>query len=259
METTEHGITVIVLARDEEEGIERCLESVSWSAERIVIVDSATRDATAEKARPLATEVVVRPWEGFVAAKRFAIERSHQPWIFWLDADEAVDPELAGAIRAAVLDPRGAAGFRMRRRNRYLGRVIRHGVWSGDSVLRLFLKERARWTERIVHEGVQVAGPVVCLAGRLDHWSYSDLGDHLGKIRTWSGLWAEQALREGVRARPLDLLLRPPIRFLKGYILKRGFLDGAAGVVLAFMDAVYVGMKYACLLEAQNARGRKGE
>ena len=145
MQRFEPGISAIVIARDEEDGIERCLRSVAWADERIVIVDSATRDSTAEKARPLATDVVIRPWEGFVAAKRFAIERSSRPWILWLDADEAVDPELADAIRSAVADARGAAGFRLRRRNHYMGRVVSHGAWSGDSVLRLFARDRARW------------------------------------------------------------------------------------------------------------------
>lgn len=253
MERSESGIGVIIIARDEEAGIERCLRSVIWAEERIVVVDAATRDATAEKARPLATDVVIRSWEGFVASKRFALGRSRRPWILSLDADEAIDPELAGAIRAAVANPCGAAGFRLRRRNHYLGRTIRHGVWSGDSVLRLFMRDRARYTERLVHEEVLVGGPVRELDGYLDHWSYRDLGHHLEKIQRWSTLWAEQGLKDKTRATPLDLLVRPPIRFAKGYLFKQGFRDGVAGLVLAFMDAVYVGMKYARLLEARLA------
>ncbi len=259
MQPPESGIGVVVVARDEEEGIERCLRSVAWAEERIVVVDAATRDATAERARPLATDVVVRPWEGFVASKRFAIQRSRQPWILWLDADEAVDPALADAIRAAVTNPGGMAGFRLRRRNYYLGRVVKRGAWSGDSVVRLFARDRAQWAEKMVHEHVILDGPVANLNGYLDHRSYRDLGQHFEKIRAMSALWAEQMLSEGRTATAFDLLFRPPIRFVKGYILKGGFLDGAAGLVLAFMDSVYVGAKYAHLLEAQRARRWKRE
>jgi glycosyltransferase involved in cell wall biosynthesis len=259
MPRSDPGISAIVIARDEEDGIERCLRSVAWADERIVVVDSATRDSTAERARPLATDVVIRPWEGFVAAKRFAVERSSRSWILWLDADEAVDPELADAIRSAVVRADGAAGFRLRRRNHYMGRVVSHGAWSGDSVLRLFARDRARWVDRLVHEEVEVDGRVENLPGHLDHWSYRDLGHHLEKIGSWAGLWAEQSINEGRRAGVHDLLLRPPIRFAKGYILKGGFLDGVAGLVLAFMDSVYVGSKYARLLEVQRARRGKGE
>lgn len=259
MPRTEPAISAIIVARDEEEAIERCLRSIAWTEERIVVVDSATRDATAERARPLATEVVIRDWEGFVATKRFAAERTRCPWVLWLDADEEVDPELAEAIRSAVADPRGAVGFRMRRRNHYMGRLIRHGAWSRDSVLRLFARDRARWVDRLVHEEVRVDGPVADLSGRLDHWSYRDLRHHRQKIRVWSTLWAEQSQKSGKRAWIHDLLLRPPLRFVKGYFLKGGFLDGGAGLVLAYMDAVYVGTKYARLRELQRPGREKGE
>lgn len=253
------GISAFVAARDEEDRIARCLRSLSWADERIVLVDAATRDDTARRAAPLATDLVVRPWNGFAEAKRFALSRCAHPWIFWIDADEAVDETLAAAIRRAVDDPRGKAGFRVRRRNHYLGRVVRHGVWSNDRALRLFRRDLARIVERRVHEAVEVDGPVGDLDGALDHWSYRSLAHHHAKIALWSRLWAMQAASEGRSAGPLDLLLRPPLRFLKGYLLKAGFLDGRAGLVLAFLDAAYVGMKYATLLEIGAGAGSPAE
>ena len=178
--------------------------------------------------------------------------------MLWIDADEQVTPALAAEIRSAIDDPRGRVAFRLRRRNRYLGKVIRHGTWSHDVVLRLFLREAGRFDDREIHESVVVDGPVGELDGFLEHDSYRDLAHHHEKIRTWAKLWAAQAMRDGKRADPLDLLLRPPLRLLKGYVLKAGFLDGRAGLILAFMDAAYVGMKYACLLEAGLA-GREHE
>lgn len=257
-------ISAFVLARDEEDRIERCLRSLAWTDERLVVVDAATRDATLERARPLATEVVVHEWEGFSATKRFAVSRTSHPWVLWIDADEEVTPALAEGIRRAVEDPRGRAGFRLRRRNRYLGKRIRHGTWSRDVVLRLFHREAGRFDDREIHESVVIDGRVGELEGFLDHDSYRDLAHHHRKIEIWARLWAAQAMRDGKRAGRCDLLFRPPLRLLKGYILKAGFLDGREGLILAFMDAVYVGMKYARLQEARlaadaRASERRGE
>ena len=256
---SEPKISAFVLARDEEDRIEACLRSIAWADERLVVVDAATRDATARKAEPLATEVIVRPWEGFSATKRFALSRTTHPWVLWIDADEVVDPRLARSIGEAVRQPSGHTGFRFRRRNFYLGRLIRHGVWSNDLVVRLFRRDAGRFDDRIVHETVLVDGPLADLDGFLQHRSYRDLDHHWEKMRIWSRLWAAQADRDGRRAGPADVILRPPLRFLKGYLLKAGFLDGRVGLILAFMDAVYVGMKYASLLERRGAgSGREG-
>ena len=111
-------ISAFVVARDEQDRIERCLRSLAWADERLVVVDAATRDATIEKARPLATDVVVHEWEGFSVTKRFGLSRTSHPWVLWIDADEQVTPELAAVIRSATTDPRGRVGFRLRRRNR---------------------------------------------------------------------------------------------------------------------------------------------
>ena len=249
-------ISAFVLARDEEDRIESCLRSIAWADERIVIVDDKTMDETAAKAAPLATDVVVHRWEGFSATKRFACSRTKHPWVLWIDADEVIDARLAQSIRAAVADPSGRAGFRFRRRNYYLGREIGHGAWSNDVVLRLFHRDAGRFDDRIVHESAEVDGGTADLDGFLEHRSYRDLAHHLEKLQVWSKLWTLQAQESGKRASPFDLLLRPPTRFVKGYLLKMGFLDGKAGLILAFMDAAYVGMKYARLLEAQLSRSR---
>jgi hypothetical protein len=137
--------------------------------------------------------------------------------------------------------------------------VVDHGAWSNDTVLRLFHRDSVRFDERLIHESVEVVGATGQLEGFLEHRSYRGLDHHLAKIRAWSRLWAEQARGEGKEARPSDLLLRPPLRFLKGYLLKGGFLDGRAGVIVALMDAFYVGMKYAKLLESQLGLGDSAE
>lgn len=253
------SLALIVVARDEEDRIEACLRSAGWAGERIVVVDDATADATAERARPLATDLVVRPWDGFVPAKRFAISRTRAPWILWLDADETISDELARSIRAALAAPGDAAGFRARRLNRYLGRVVRHGAWSGDRVVRLFRRDRADFDDRFVHEGLRVEGKIVDLPGVIHHASYRDLSHHWRKIGEWADLWCAQAARDRKSATILDPTLRPIGRFIKGYLFKGGFLDGRAGLVLAVMDSVYVAIKYARLLEErERARTKTG-
>jgi glycosyltransferase involved in cell wall biosynthesis len=248
---SDSGVSAIVVARDEEDRIEGCLRSVLWADERIVIVDAATHDATADRARPLATDLVVRPWEGFGGTRNFAIQRARGPWVFWIDADERADRRLGEAVLRAAADPQGRRGFRVRRRNRYLGRAMMHGAWSSDVVLRLFRKDSGRLDDRLVHESVVVEGPIGEVEGALEHESYRDLAHHWEKMGRWADLWAEQAMRDGRRAHAWDIALRPGARFVRGYLLKAGFLDGAPGLVLAFMDAVYAGTKYARLLERQ--------
>ena len=246
-------ISIIVAARDEEDRIAACLRSCQWADERIVVVDAATRDGTENVARRWATKVFVRPWEGFARTKARAIEDAACDWIFWLDADEEVNPQLADAIRRAIDDPSGRVAFAVRRRNHYLGRVVSRGAWSNDRSVRLFRPGEARFTDRLVHEGIETDGATGLLDGYLDHHSYRNLRHHWEKMGAFARLWAEQARRDGKRAHAWDLVLRPALRFVKGYWLKRGFLDGSAGLVLAFMDAVYVGLKYACLIEMLRA------
>ncbi len=252
-------LAVIIVARDEEDRIEKCLRSVLWAGERVVVVDDSTSDATAKRAAPLATEVLIRPWEGFVASRQFALSRTRAPWILWLDADEAVSPELARSIRKAVRDPRDRAAFRIRRLNHYMGRVVRHGAWSGDRVVRLFRRDRAEFRGRLVHESLSIEGGVGELEGPLHHTSYRDLTHHWRKMGEWADLWCAQSIRDGKSASLLDPLVRPGIRFLKGYILKGGFLDGRAGLVLAVMDSVYVALKYARLLDERMTRRRQDD
>lgn len=244
-------LSAIVITRNERANIDRCLSSLGFCDE-IVVVDAESEDGTAEAARRFTEHVLVEPWCGYAAQKQRALEHSHGRWILWVDADESVSPALARSIRRAVeAKPPGRSGYRLQRRVWYLGRWIRHGGWGADWVLRLFLRERARFSEDLIHEEVILAGPVGRLEGILEHYSFRDLGHHWQKIAEFTRLWAEQARTEGRRARASDLLFRPPIRFLKIYLVRLGFLDGWRGLVIAGLAASYVFLKYARLKEAE--------
>jgi glycosyltransferase involved in cell wall biosynthesis len=248
-------LSALVITFNERANIERCLSSLSFCDE-IVVVDAESQDGTQGAARRFTDRVYEAPWRGYAVQKQRALDLSRGRWILWIDADEVVSPELARSIRRSIeavpSTGDGIAGYRLQRRVNYLGRWIRHGGWGADWVLRLFLRERGRFSEDLIHEAVILAGPSRRLEGILEHYSYRDLSHHWQKIGEFSRLWAEQARSEGRRARPADLLFRPPVRFLKIFALRLGFLDGWRGLVIAGLAAAYVFLKYARLKEGES-------
>lgn len=194
--------------------------------------------------------MVVESWRGYAAQKQRALDLCLGTWTLSVDADEVVSPELARAIRAVVDgSDQGKAGFKLRRQVRYLGQWIRHGGWGADWVVRLVLREKARFSDARVHEKLLVDGRIGRLTGILEHHSYRDLDHHWEKIRELSRLWAQDARDQGRRAGWWDLAFRPPARFLRIYFWRLGLLDGWRGLVIAWMAAAYVMMKYARLRE----------
>jgi glycosyltransferase involved in cell wall biosynthesis len=200
----------------------------------IVVVDSGSTDNTCEIARGLGARVIDQPWLGFGPQKQFAVERADAPWVLALDADEALSPELAREIAGLALD---RDGYELPRRSWYLGRWIAHGTWSPDPVLRLFRRDRGRFTPDLVHESVELAGARGRLKGALDHWPYRDLAHHQAKIDALSTLQAERMFAAGRRAAWADLALKPGWEFFRSYVVKAGFLDGMPGLVAAGMHA----------------------
>lgn len=245
--------SVVVITLDEEAHIRRCLESVAW-ADEVVVVDAESRDKTVQIAREFTDRVLSRPWPGFAAQKNFALEQSTGEWILSLDADEEVTPELRDEIAAVVRDAGAGAGYAVRRRNIFLGQWIRHGGFWPDWQLRLFRRGRGRFGERAVHESVRVDGPVGRLSGHLVHRSYEGVADFVERANRYSTLAAEEAVREGRRGRARELVLRPLARFVSMYLLKRGFLDGRRGLLLAALYAYYVFMRSAKIWEATARR-----
>jgi glycosyltransferase involved in cell wall biosynthesis len=247
-------LSALVITYNEAGNIERCLSSLGFASE-IVVLDAESTDGTAELARRFTSAVHVEPWRGYAAQKQRALELCRGEWVLWIDADEAASPELARAILAVVAGggggPSAPAGYSLRRRVFYLGRWVRHGGWERDEVLRLFRRDAGRFSDDRVHEQVLLEGRAGRLPGILEHYSYRDLAHHWSKILELSRLWAEQARARGRRGHAADLLFRPPARFLKFYVWRLGFLDGWRGLVIAGMAAAYVFLKYARLMEEE--------
>ncbi len=244
-------VSVIVITRNEERNIEACLRSVAWAGE-VVVVDAESVDGTREIAERLGAKVFCRPWEGFAAAKTFAVAQTANAWILWLDADERVTEELASEIVTLVHAAPPESAFAVARRAYFLGRWIRHCGWYPGYVVRLFRKEKARFAAPRVHEHLTVDGPAGRLRHDLLHYTDETLYHYLKKLNRYTTLAAGDRAEQGKKFRLSDLLVRPPLTFLRMYLLRLGFLDGRHGLVLSLHSAAYVFVKYAKLWERQS-------
>jgi glycosyltransferase involved in cell wall biosynthesis len=250
--TARQRLSVVLVTRNEEERLRACLESVAW-ADEIVVVDAESEDKTATIAREFTDRVVVRPWPGYAAQKNVAIDLATGDWVLSLDADEVVSEALAADIRGVLTADGPADGYAVPRRNIFWGRWVRHGGLYPDLQVRLFRRGRGRFTARAVHESVSVDGRVERLAGQLEHRSYRDLSDFLARADRYATLAAEEAVAQGRRARVVDLVFRPLGRFLVMYVVRRGFLDGWRGFLLASLYAYYVLIRTAKIWERTDA------
>lgn len=262
------AVSVCMLACDEERELERALASVAWADEIVVVVDAKSRDGSEAVARRLASRVERRAYAGDVEQKRFAVSLAKHDWVLILDPDEVVTPALGEAMRAALEQAAGSSGgpagarasagpvdrepiaaYEINRATWHLGRWIRHGDFYPDWKLRLFRRSLARFVGRDPHGRVEVDGRVARLKGELEHYSYRDLADQIARIQFFSGEAAAALAREGRRAGLRQIVFHPPARFLRSYVLRRGFLDGLPGFVIAVASAFYVFLKYAKLWE----------
>jgi len=240
------GISVILIVRNEAAQIRDCLESVMW-ADEIVVVDGGSQDETVAICREYTAFVYAEPqWLGFGVQKNRALAHARCAWVFSLDADERVSPELAAEIRAAITQP--FDGWQISRLSSYCGRFMYHGDWGKDNVLRLFRRGSATFTNDIVHERVQLNPG--CRMGKLHnhllHYSIPNLERVLDKLNHYSTQgatmrWAHDKTR---RVGLGTALLHGLWTFVRGYVLRLGFLDGREGFMLAVSNAEGVYYRY---------------
>jgi len=239
-------LSVIVIAKNEEAAIGDCLKSVAWADERIVL-DGGSSDATVAIATALGARVeVVADWRGFGPQKNRALALASGDWVLSLDADEQVSAALRAEIEAAIRAP-DAAVYRMPRASRYCGRTLRHGGWWPDYVIRLFRRGEARFSEELVHERLVTAQAVGTLTQPLLHDTYTSLEEALDKANRYSTLGAQQAFARGERAGLMSALGHGLWAFFRTYVLRRGFLDGGQGLLLAVSNAHTTFYRYAKL------------
>ncbi len=240
------GLSAVIMARDEAKNIEAAIESLRF-ADQIVVADTGSDDNTIELARNAGAEVHSINFDGFGSSKNRALEFCNGDWIFFLDADERVSPELAESIVKSIVDNSEFDGYAVNRLSYFLGRPVRHSGWHPDYVLRLFKKGRGQFSNRLVHEGVELNGAASKLEGLLYHYSYENLDQYIEKLNIYSRLNAEEMYKNGRKWHFRDLIVHPAATFVKMYILKAGFLDGVNGFLLAILSSYHVFVKYAKL------------
>lgn len=252
-------ISACITSFNEESNIRRCLESVKWCDE-IVVVDSFSTDLTVQICREFTDRVYQNEWLGYIGQKNLIREKASHPWVFFIDADEEVSPELREEI--VTLFERGhggIVGYEFPRMVNYLGRWIHHGEWYPDVKLRLFLKSKGVSGGVEPHDHVIVNGPVKRLRGQLYHYTYDDLHDQIVTLNRYSSITAMEKFKNGDKFRWIDFLFRPTLRFLKAFFLKLGFLDGRRGFLIAAISSFGVAMKYAKLWERELEKSEREE
>lgn len=247
---TREAISVCITAGNEEKNIRRCLESVTW-ADEIVVVDSFSTDRTPEICREFTDLVYEHKWLGYIGQKNLIKDLAAGPWIMFVDADEEVSEELREEILREFANGSAEkyAGFEFPRIVHYLGRWIRHGDWYPDIKLRLFRRELGTCGGKEPHDQILVDGPVKRLRGHMHHFTYTGILDQIATINRFTSITAETKFKDGRQSHITDLLFRPFFRFIRCYFLRGGFLDGLPGLIIAASTSYGVFAKYAKLWE----------
>jgi glycosyltransferase involved in cell wall biosynthesis len=228
-------LSAIVITRDEAANIGACLDSLAFCDERIV-VDCGSTDATVDIARQKGARVAFHEWSGFGPQKNYALSLATGTWVLSIDADERVTPELAAAIKGAIAAG-GADAWEFPRLSNFCGRAIRHSGWYPDYVLRLFRRGAAAFDDVIVHERVICDGAVKRLRPPLLHDAMPTLEDALLRVDRYSTAKAQMIVVSGRKVSFLTGISHGLISFLRAYVLRAGFLDGAEGFLLAVVTA----------------------
>lgn len=257
LEGTVAPLAVIVITKNEANNIAACLNSVAF-AQEIVVVDSGSKDGTVEIARSCgATVIETADWPGFGPQKNRALNAAKSEWVLSIDADERIPDALRNEIQAAISAATHDA-YSMPRLSSFCGYFIRHSGWYPDHVVRLFRRNRGRFSDDQVHERVIIRqGSIGQLRTPMLHYSYRSDSDFLRKLDQYSSLGAQQAYAVGKRSSLTKALTHAVSAFIRSYVIKRGFLDGRAGLMVAITSAESAYHKYLklmLLIEAEKSR-----
>lgn len=252
-------LSVVIITLNEEKKIRDCLELVKW-ADEIVVVDSFSKDNTVEIARNYTDKIYQREFAGFGKQKNFALSKASGDWILAIDADERVTSELKEEIKRTLANPR-ASGYYMPRKSYFLGKWIKHCGWWPDYLLRLFRRDCGHFSDRLVHEALEVDGPTGRLNNPLEHHPFCSLSELIRKADRYSTLGAEVIIAESKdcsgkhKVSVLISFLHAWAKFFSMYFIKAGFLDGKEGFILSVLSFYYTLIKYLKLWEKQRKRG----
>lgn len=246
-------LSVTIITKNEEHNITRCLESVKW-ADEIVLVDCGSTDGTltiAESYRNCRTFNI--PWQGYGAQKQSAVDLAKHDWILSIDADEELSGELQSVIKNILQNP-AAQAYSIRRKSFYLGKMINHSGWDHDYKLRLFRKNQGRFSADIVHESVIFSGKTERISAPIIHYTTPTITSHIKKIQEYSTLGARRLFDKNRSSTVIKAFFRGTGKFIKMFFLQLGFLDGKAGFILACLSGMGIFLKYIKLWEMRTSK-----
>jgi glycosyltransferase involved in cell wall biosynthesis len=246
-------ISVTIISKNEELRIREAILSVKNFASEVIVVDSGSTDRTVQMAIDLGAKVSTHPFQGFGQQKNLAHAQATQEWVLNLDADERVTPELEAEIRLEFSKPSLSeiCGFQLPRKTWYLDRWVMHGGWYPNYLPRLSRQNKSRWSEPHLHEALLIEGKTVFLDSPLEHHSFPSQKSHVLKNVEYAEHACAALAAKGKRANFASLLLKPAWKFIHGYLIQRGFLDGNVGLLIAFHSSYATFLRYAYLLEQQ--------
>ena len=245
--TISNPLSVVIITKNEEKNIERCLKSVPWSNE-IVVVDNGSTDGTAEICRKYNCRIIESEWLGFGPLKQLAVNSAVHDWIFSIDSDEEVSETLKNRIQNILKRPQ-LNGYRIKIESFYLGKQIRYCGWDRDYKLRFFNRNYGNFNDNLVHESVRMPGQVGRIEEPLFHYTYPTIHSHIAKMDRYTELRVEQLVSKSESSSVIIAALRGIAKFFKMYLLQRGFLDGKIGFVLCTISAFGIYLKYLNLWE----------
>ncbi len=236
-------LTAILIAHNEEQDLPRALASLAGVADEIVLVDSGSTDRTVEIAGQFGARVLTKPFVNFAEQKNYAAAQAANDWVFSMDCDEALSPELHQSLLEWKRSEPDRWGYEVSRLTMYLGRWIRHSGWYPDYIVRLYRRDHGQFFGPL-HENVRFTGPSGRLVGELQHFTMNSVGEHAAKVDAFTTIAARDYFQRGRKSWRIPMLLLPPWTFFQSLVLRLGLLDGYRGWLIAWMAARFVGLKF---------------
>ncbi|WP_282073590.1 glycosyltransferase family 2 protein [Polaribacter atrinae] len=249
-------ITAIIPTLNEEIHIADAIKSVSF-ADEIIVIDSYSTDKTIEIAEKLPVKIIKRKFDDFSSQKNFAIDQATHNWIYILDADERVTPEVEKEILEAVKNPKNFVGFYVRRTFYFCEKKVNYSGFQRDKVIRLFLKKYGKY-KGVVHERIVANGKIGFLKNKIDHFSYRNYDHYISKMNHYAAIRAKELHERGAKVNIYHVMIKPTARFFIHYIVRLGFLDGFTGFLVAKTQAYGVLTRYIKLWLLNNKKHLNG-
>jgi glycosyltransferase involved in cell wall biosynthesis len=235
-------LSATIITYNEEKNIERCLKSLHW-VDEIVVIDSYSKDNTVEICKKYNCNVLQTKWLGFGKTKQLAVDNAVNEWVLSIDADEEVTPELQKKIKEILFDPK-SNGYYIKRKSFYLGHEIKYCGWNNDYPVRLFDKNFGNFNDKEVHESVKINSEKLKIHEPLLHFTYPTVTSHIEKVNRYSSLAAGELINKRKHYSIFSAIIFGFVKFINMYLLKLGFLDGKIGLILCYNSAFGVYLKY---------------